>query len=61
VNRRLAIAGVIATAVVGGLASTASADTPETTRHKICIVTPGNDPIIPGYCITWGDPVVPQG
>ena len=59
-NRRFVIAGVIAAAVVGGLATSASADSPETTRHKICIMTPGNDPIIPGYCITWSDPAAPQ-
>jgi hypothetical protein len=60
VNRRLVLAGVIAaTAVVGGLASTASAASPETNRHKLCIVTPGNDPIIPGYCITWDTPKAP--
>lgn len=59
-NPRIVVAGVIALTVIGGgLATTASATTPETTRHKICLMTPGNDPIIPGYCVTWDAPMAP--
>jgi hypothetical protein len=63
VNRRLIITGALSLLVAGGFASTASADSStnssDATRHKLCVMTPGDDPIIPGYCITWSDPTVP--
>ena len=59
-NPRLVLAGAIALiAIGGGLATTASAATPDASRHKICLMTPGNDPIIPGYCVTWDGPITP--
>lgn len=56
-TRHLVLAGVLATLVAGVFAGSASADGPDTTRHKVCVLTPGTDPIIPGYCVTWIDPV----
>lgn len=56
-TRRIALAGALAALVAGAFAGSASADDPSTTRHKVCVVTPGSDPIIPGYCVTWVDPV----
>lgn len=58
-KRRLLFAGVLIAALGGGLATSASAGSPETTRHKVCVMTPGNDPIIPGYCVTFVDPLGP--
>ena len=56
-NRRLVLAGTLAALVAGVFVGSASAGSPDTTRHKVCVMTPGSDPVIPGYCVTWVDPL----
>jgi hypothetical protein len=56
VNRRLLVAGILVTALGGGLASSALASETED-RHKICI---DHAQLLPnGICIVWDDPRVP--
>ena len=58
-NRRIALTSLVGLLVAGAFAGSAAASSPDGERHKLCIVTPGDHPILPGYCITWEDPKVP--